>query len=142
MIIREVIQILDDTIYRNYSDIGVFIRNKTTGLLYSDVNSIFDYEYEETDIEIEERDPPTEKQFQAAIGLRDILQRHFGEGAETNREVTMQYVKDYFVNKITLGTITSQDFDDLSQIGILFAIVEGYFDDGTTWSFYERRMSN
>jgi hypothetical protein len=34
MIIREVIQILDDTIYRNYSDRGVYIRNKTTGILY------------------------------------------------------------------------------------------------------------
>ena len=53
MIIREVIQILDDTIYRNYSDKGVYIRNKTTGILYSDVNSCIDYEYEETNIPIE-----------------------------------------------------------------------------------------
>jgi hypothetical protein len=53
MIIREVIQILDDTIYRNYSDRGVYIRNKTTGVLYSDVNSCIDYEYEETNIPIE-----------------------------------------------------------------------------------------
>jgi hypothetical protein len=53
MIIREVIQILDDTIYRNYSDRGVYIRNKTTGILYSDVNSCIDYEYEETNIPIE-----------------------------------------------------------------------------------------
>jgi hypothetical protein len=47
MIIREVIQILNDTIYRNYSDKGVYIRNKTTGVLYSDVNSCIDYEYRE-----------------------------------------------------------------------------------------------
>jgi hypothetical protein len=53
MIIREVIQILDDTIYRNYSDKGVYIRNKTTGVLYSNVNSCIDYEYEETNIPIE-----------------------------------------------------------------------------------------
>jgi hypothetical protein len=53
MIIREVIQILQHTIYRNYSDKGVYIRNKTTGLLYMDVNSSIDYEYEETDIEDE-----------------------------------------------------------------------------------------
>ena len=53
MIIREVIQILNDTIYRNYSDKGVYIRNKTTGVLYSDVNSCIDYEYEETNITIE-----------------------------------------------------------------------------------------
>ena len=53
MIIREVIQILNDTIYRNYSDKGVYIRNKTTGILYSDVNSCIDYEYEETNIPIE-----------------------------------------------------------------------------------------
>jgi hypothetical protein len=53
MIIREVIQILDDTIYKNYSDKGVYIRNKTTGVLYSNVNSCIDYEYEETNIPIE-----------------------------------------------------------------------------------------
>lgn len=53
MIIREVIQILNDTIYRNYSDKGVYIKNKTTNILYSDVNSSIDYEYEETDIPIE-----------------------------------------------------------------------------------------
>ena len=53
MIIREVINILGQTIYRNYSDKGVYICNKTTGLLYTDVNSSIDYEYEETDIEDE-----------------------------------------------------------------------------------------
>jgi hypothetical protein len=53
MIIREVIDILGQTIYRNYSDKGVYIRNKTTGLLYTSVNSSIDYEYEETD-EIDE----------------------------------------------------------------------------------------
>jgi hypothetical protein len=29
------------------------LRNKTTGVLYSDVNSCIDYEYEETNIPIE-----------------------------------------------------------------------------------------
>lgn len=53
MIVKEIIKILDDTIYKNYSDKGVYIRNKTTGVLYSDVNSSIDYEYEETDIPIE-----------------------------------------------------------------------------------------
>lgn len=53
MIIKEVITILGDTIYRNYSDKGVYIKNKETGLLYADVNSSIDYEYEETDIPIE-----------------------------------------------------------------------------------------
>ena len=50
MVIREVIQILDNTIYRNYSDKGVYIRNKkTNGTLWSSVNSSIDFEYEETD---------------------------------------------------------------------------------------------
>lgn len=52
MIVKEIIKILDDTIYKNYSDKGVYIRNKTTGILYSQVNSSIDYEYEETDIPI------------------------------------------------------------------------------------------
>lgn len=56
MIIREVIKILDKTIYRNYSDKGVYIRNKTNGTLWTDVNSSIDYEYEETDKPIEEQE--------------------------------------------------------------------------------------
>jgi len=44
MIVKEIIKILDDTIYKNYSDKGV---------LYSNVNSCIDYEYEETNIPIE-----------------------------------------------------------------------------------------
>lgn len=56
MIVREVINILDKTIYRNYSDKGVYIRNKTNGTMWSDVNSSIDYEYEETSepIKVEE----------------------------------------------------------------------------------------
>lgn len=53
MIIKETIKILDHTIYKNYSDKGVYIRNKTNGTLWSDVNSSIDYEYEETDIPVE-----------------------------------------------------------------------------------------
>ncbi len=56
MIIREVIQINDKTIYRNYSDKNVYIRNKETGILYTDVNSCIDYEYEETDTPIEQQE--------------------------------------------------------------------------------------
>lgn len=54
MIIREVIKILDKTIYRNYSDKGFYIRNKVNGTLWSDVNSSIDFEYEETDKKVEE----------------------------------------------------------------------------------------
>ena len=53
MVVRTVIQVLNDTIYNNKSDKGVYIRNKTTGLLYTEVNSSIDYEYEETDELIE-----------------------------------------------------------------------------------------
>lgn len=62
MIIKEIIQILDSTIYRCYSDKKVYIRNKETGILWEDVNSIIDYEYEETDIPIEEVEPLEEEQ--------------------------------------------------------------------------------
>lgn len=56
MIIREVIQINNKTIYRNYSDKNVYIRNKETGVLYTKVNSSIDFEYEETDTPIEQRE--------------------------------------------------------------------------------------
>lgn len=60
MIIKEIIQILDSAIFKNYSDKNVYIRNKETGILWSDVNSTIDYEYEETDIPVEEPEPERE----------------------------------------------------------------------------------
>ena len=60
VIIKEIIQILDSTIYRNYSDNNVYIRNKETGILWSCVNSTIDYEYEETEIPVEESEPEQE----------------------------------------------------------------------------------
>ena len=74
MIIREVITILEDTIYRNYSDKHVYIKNKETGILYTDVNSSIDYEYEETDIKIEE-------------DKKQKLQRLLDSGAITEEEM-------------------------------------------------------
>lgn len=56
MIIKETIKILDHTIYKNYSDNGVYIRNKENGTLWSEVNSSIDYEYEETDTPIEQQE--------------------------------------------------------------------------------------
>lgn len=57
-VIREVIKIENDIMYRNHSDNNVYIRNKTNGTLWSSVNSSIDFEYEETDIPIETQ--PTE----------------------------------------------------------------------------------
>jgi hypothetical protein len=76
MIIREVITILEDTIYRNYSDKHVYIKNKETGILHTDVNSSIDYEYEETDIKIEIEEDKKEK-----------LQRLVDSGAITEEEM-------------------------------------------------------
>jgi ribosomal protein L16 Arg81 hydroxylase len=54
MIIRKEIKINDDTLYQNYSDKNVYIRNKENGILWRSVNSSIDFEYEETDKPIEE----------------------------------------------------------------------------------------
>lgn len=56
MIIRNVIIINGDKIYQNYSDNNVYIRNKTNGTLWTSVNSNIDFEYEETDIPIEQEE--------------------------------------------------------------------------------------
>jgi len=76
MIIREVITILEDTIYLNYSDKHVYMKNKETGILYTEVNSSIDYEYEETDIKIEIEEDKKEK-----------LQRLVDSGAITEEEM-------------------------------------------------------
>ena len=52
MLVREVIKINEDTIYRFYSDEGFYIRNKGNGLLFTDVNCSIDFDFEETDIPI------------------------------------------------------------------------------------------
>jgi hypothetical protein len=53
MIIKEIIELPTGTIYKVYSDKNVYIRNKTDDTIWDTVNSLIDYEYEETDIEIE-----------------------------------------------------------------------------------------
>ena len=61
MIIRTVLHILNDVNYHNKSDRGVYIRNKTNGILWDEVVSSIDYEYEETDIPIEPLEVPNEE---------------------------------------------------------------------------------
>jgi len=56
MIIKKEIPILDKIIYQVYSDKNVYIKNKTDGTMWEKVNSSVDFEYEETDIPIEEGD--------------------------------------------------------------------------------------
>jgi len=56
MIIRNVLIINGDKVYQNYSDNNVYIRNKTNGTLWTSVNSNIDFEYEETDIPIEQEE--------------------------------------------------------------------------------------
>ena len=56
MLIREVIQINEDTIYRFYSDEGFYVRNKNTNTLFTDVNCSIDFDFEETDIPIHDED--------------------------------------------------------------------------------------
>lgn len=56
MIIRNVFVFNGDKVYRNYSDNNVYIRNKTNGTLWTSVNSNIDFEYEETDIPIEQEE--------------------------------------------------------------------------------------
>ena len=52
MLVREVIQINEDTIYRFYSDEGLYVRNKANDILHTDVNCSIDFDFEETDIPI------------------------------------------------------------------------------------------
>jgi ribosomal protein L16 Arg81 hydroxylase len=56
MIIRNVFVFNADKVYQNYSDNNVYIRNKTNGTLWTSVNSNIDFEYEETDIPIEQEE--------------------------------------------------------------------------------------
>lgn len=56
MIIRNVLVINGDKVYQNYSNNNVYIRNKTNGTLWTSVNSSIDFEYEETNIPIEEEE--------------------------------------------------------------------------------------
>lgn len=58
MIVKNVLIFNGNTIYQNYSDQNVYIRNKTDGTLWSTVNSRLDYQYEETDIQIELNEEP------------------------------------------------------------------------------------
>lgn len=70
---------------------------------------------------------------QAAI-FKLTLRRHFGENAETNRNVTSQTVMEYFTQKQISQTITSSEISDAIMLEKLFNILSTWNGTGETWT--------
>lgn len=67
--------------------------------------------------------------------FRTILRTHFGDGAETNHDVTYTTVFTYFAGKQIAGTITAQEVADMFILDKLYNAILAWTADGTTWSF-------
>lgn len=67
-----------------------------------------------------------------AYMLRGILTKHFGVGAETNHDVTITSVTNYFATK---SPFTAEDARDVMLLKELFAAVVEWTGDNTIWSF-------
>ena len=66
--------------------------------------------------------------------LRAVLRSHFGDGAETNRDVTATAVTNYFVAKRMQDSLTAKDAADMVLLSSLFAELSEWNGDGTTWT--------
>ena len=80
---------------------------------------------------------PTERQIASAVQFRDILHKHFGEGAETSRAVTMGAVETYFNSLHSTGDLTPELLADFMLLERLFSTIEAFNGDGTSWTFFE-----
>ena len=77
----------------------------------------------------------TPQLWQQAGAFRFTIRKHFGDGAETNRTVTLAAVETYFVGKQMAGSITAQETADALVLEHLFTVISDWTGDGTTFSF-------
>jgi hypothetical protein len=78
---------------------------------------------------------PSDKILKTARIFRDILRLHFGVEAETNEEITEEYVKDYFTDKRLANELNNTDALDAITLLEGFNIIKKWTNDGTSWSF-------
>jgi len=67
--------------------------------------------------------------------FKSKLQSYFGAGAETNREITAEFVAGHFAVKVMTKTITRDDIEDAEFFATWFPKLSAVTSDGTTWSF-------
>ena len=64
---------------------------------------------------------------------RIALRRNFGEGAETNHEVSQESAMAYFGAKVAQGTITPQETADSALMMALFPALSALSPTNTAW---------
>lgn len=67
--------------------------------------------------------------------IKALLEKRFGQGSHTNKLITEEYVKDYFVAKSVAGTTTLEDVQDALILLPSFEDLSGKTIDGTIWSY-------
>lgn len=77
----------------------------------------------------------TPELIQHAALFRLTLRRHFGDGAETNRDVTAGAVAAHFTAQQVAGTITATDLADAVMLDKMFTELAAWTGDGTSWTF-------
>jgi hypothetical protein len=71
--------------------------------------------------------------FGAMTMYRIALRRNFGDGAETNREVSQESAMAYFGMKVAQGIITPQETADSALMMALFPSLSALSPTSTTW---------
>lgn len=79
--------------------------------------------------------PPPPELLAMAADFRYTLRKHFGEGAETNREVTATVVTNYF---LTAPGLSVDDLRDGLKLERQFEKLAAYNGTGETWTFFEK----
>lgn len=69
-----------------------------------------------------------------ASSFKSILRKYFGEGAETNKNITETVVSAYFEQKRSLGTITLDESSDVFFLKTYYEKLLAWNGTGETWS--------
>lgn len=78
---------------------------------------------------------PTVQIIQQAAIFKMVMRKYFGDGAETNRNITATVVQTYFMNKQLGGIITVQELADAIVLDKLFASLIEFTGTGESWTF-------
>ena len=66
--------------------------------------------------------------------FRLLLRRNFGDGSETNRELTAEKVTEYFAGLTVAGTITALQASDGVLLARMFEDLAAWNGTGETWT--------
>ena len=81
---------------------------------------------------------PSPRLLSIAEAFRTVLRLHFGEGAETNTDITAESVAQYFLDRRLTGAADPNDAADMIILREGFEAIKAFTLTGESWSFFHQ----